>query len=143
MNTFTTDKIGRIVVIHLKKGDDLLPSVQSELGRLGIKDGVLVSAIGSLRKASLHGIVTTEDLPTNEYYTYENPIELGNAQGLILNGEPHFHLTVTEPSGTFSGHMEPGCIVQYLAELVIIELPNLELTRKPDEFGISYISEKD
>ena len=39
----------------------------------------------------------------------------------------------------YAGHMEPGCEVQYLAELAILELKDLPLTRKLDEFGISYI----
>ena len=140
MRTFTTDKIGRTILIHLTKGDDLLSCVQSELRRLGVKNGILVSAIGSLRCAKLHSITTLEDLPTNEYYSYTDPIELGSAQGLIINGEPHFHLTVSDPGRVYTGHMEPGCEVQYLAELAILELPELSLTRKADEFGISYLA---
>ena len=71
----------------------------------------------------------------------QNPIELGSAQGLTINGEPHFHLTVSDSKRVYTGHMEPGCEVQYLAELAILELPkSFPLTRKLDEFGISYIS---
>ena len=43
----------------------------------------------------------------------------------------------------YTGHMEPGCEVQYLAELAILELPELPLIRKSDEFGISYLTFSD
>lgn len=39
--------------------------------------------------------------------------------------------------------MEPGCEVQYLAELTILELPELNIKRANDEFGISYITSAD
>ena len=139
MKTFTTTNYGRTVIMHLGKGECILESVQKEIDRLGIKNGVLLSAIGSLRKASLHVITNTDELSVNEYITVEKPIELGSAQGIIINGEPHFHLTISEPGKMYAGHMEPGCEVQYLAELAILELTDLNLTRKLDEFGISYI----
>ncbi len=139
MKTYTTNNFGRIVIMHLGKGERILESVQKEINRLGIRNGVLLSAIGSLRKATLHVITNTEELSVNQYITVEKPIELGSAQGIIIDGEPHFHLTISEPDKMYAGHMENGCEVQYLAELAILELNDLNLTRKLDEFGISYI----
>lgn len=139
MRTYTTDQYGRTVIIHLGKGEPVLESLKQEIDRLGIRSGILLSAIGSLRRACLHVITNTEDLSVNRYITVENPIELGAAQGLIIDGEPHFHLTISEPGGLYSGHMEPGCEVQYLAEFAILELPALEVTRRVDAYGISYI----
>lgn len=138
MKTFLTNDLGRIVIIHLEKGDCVLESVNKELERLQIKNGILLSAIGSLRKATLHYIASTEDLALNKFLTIESPIELSSAQGLIINGEPHFHLTLSDPQHVYTGHMENGCEVQYLAELAILELTDLNLTRKLNEFGISY-----
>ena len=143
MFTFSTENIGRIVIIHLSKGEDILLSVKKELERLHLKNGILVSAIGSLRCAGVHAITTLEDLPTNKYFTYASPIELGSAQGLIIDGEPHFHLTISDADRVYTGHMEPGCEVQYMAELAILELPELPLIRKSDEFGISYLTFSD
>mgnify|MGYP003370514748 FL=1 len=138
MKTFLTNNFGRIVIIHLEKGDCILESVNKELERLQLKNGILLSAIGSLRKATLHYIASTEDLALNKFLTIESPIELSSAQGLIINGEPHFHLTLSDPQHVYTGHMENGCEVQYLAELAILELTDLNLTRKLNEFGISY-----
>ncbi len=141
MNTFTTDQIGRVVLIHLGKGEYVLESIQKEIKRLNIENGILISAIGSLRKAVLHFITSTEDQAENKFITIEQPIELASAQGLIIQGEPHFHLTISDPSGMHAGHMEPGCEVQYLAELAILELKELNLTRRLDKYGISYIDQ--
>ncbi len=141
MHTFTTDQVGRIVLIHLGKGECILESIQKEMKRLNIENGILVSAIGSLRKAVLHYIASTQDQAENKFITIEKPIELAGAQGLIIQGEPHFHLTISDPDGLHAGHMEPGCEVQYLAELAILELRDLHLTRRLDPFGISYIDQ--
>lgn len=139
MRTYSTDQLGRIIIIHLKKGENILESIQAEARRLNVRNAVLLSAIGSLRKANLHFITNTDDLAVNQFITIERPIELSSAQGLIIDGEPHFHLTISEPDGLYAGHMEPGCEVQYLAELALLEIKGIPLTRKTDEFGISYI----
>ena len=139
MRTYTTNQYGRTVIIHLGKGEKLLESLTEEIKRLHLKNGLLLSAIGSLRKASLHVITSTDDWPVNQFITVEKPIELGAAQGLIINGEPHFHLVISEENSLYAGHMEPGCEVQYLAEFAILELLDVDLTRKTDTFGISYI----
>ena len=139
MRTYTTNQYGRTVIIHLGKGEKLLESLTEEIKRLHLKNGILLSAIGSLRKASLHVITSTDDWPVNQFITVEKPIELGAAQGLIINGEPHFHLVISEENSLYAGHMEPGCEVQYLAEFAILELLDVDLTRKTDPFGISYI----
>ena len=139
MRTYTTNQYGRTVIIHLGKGEKLLESLTEEIKRLHLKNGILLSAIGSLRKASLHVITSTDDWPVNQFITVEKPIELGAAQGLIINGEPHIHLVISEENSLYAGHMEPGCEVQYLAEFAILELLDVDLTRKTDTFGISYI----
>lgn len=143
MKSFLTNRYGRTVIIHLGKGEKILESLTEELKRLDVRYGILVSAIGSLRKACLHVITNTEDLSVNRYITLEKPIELGAAQGLIIDGEPHFHINISEPRGVYAGHLEEGCEVQYLAEFAILELEGLDITRKLDSFGISYIAHRD
>ena len=46
----------------------------------------------------------------------------------------------SSPDGNvYVGHLEPGCEVQYLAELSFVEVLDMDLTRRTDEFGIGYI----
>lgn len=144
MRVFTTEKYGRTVIIHLSKGEKVLESVQQAVNDLGIKNGVVISAIGSLRRGAFHVISDLCDDPTNKYYTIDEPLELASAQGLIIDGEPHLHVSLSAfENVAYAGHMENGCEVQYLAELCILELLDVDLTRKLDEFGISYIDKKD
>ena len=142
MRSFTTENLGRMVFIHLGKGELLLENIEKELQRLGIQSGVLVSGIGSLRKMVMHVIASTNDNPDNEFLTVEAPLEISAIQGLIVNGEPHFHITCSEPGNVYIGHLEPGCEVQYLVEIGILEVKDLDLERKADEFGISYLDMK-
>lgn len=129
-------------MIHLEKGEKLLESIQKKMDELEIKNGILLSAIGSMRKAALHIITNTEDQSVNEYITVEKPIELSAVQGIILDGEPHFHMVCSDPDRVYTGHLENGCEIQYLAEISIMEVKDLDLTRKFDSFGICYIDAK-
>ena len=140
MKSFIANEYGKIIVIHLGKGELLQESIARELDRLGVKNAILLSCIGSLRKLTLHVIADTNDLATNEFITLEEPIEIGAVQGLVLNGEPHFHIVCSAPGNRhFTGHLEDGCEVQYLAEISLLEVRDMRLTRKLDQFGIGYI----
>lgn len=142
MNTFDSTQTGRWIVIHLFKGEDILKGITEQCRRLGIRNAIVTSGIGSLRQASYHRIETLEDNATNTYLTYEKPTELCSVQGLVIDGEPHLHATFCDPGKAYGGHMEPGCLVQYLAEISLIELKGVDLVRRPDAFGISYIDKR-
>lgn len=141
MKTFTTDSLGKTIIIHLGKGEDLLKSVCKAAKDNGIKNAILVSMIGSLRTAHMHFITTTADDSTDKFITIQKPLEIGAAQGLILNGEPHFHFCLFSDGESYIGHMEEGCEVQYLVEAVLIEFKDLDLIRKLDNHNISYIDQ--
>ena len=143
MKSFIEEKGGRIVVIHLKRGELLVENVESELERLNIKNAVLLSCIGSLRKAVFHYITTNDDLPIDEIKTLEQPIEVASTQGIVLDGKVHFHFAISDLDNCYIGHVENGCIVQNLIEISLMEMPSLKLTRKLDEYGISYITNND
>jgi len=130
------------MILHLGKGEGVLESIQQEITRLGIRNGVVVSGIGSARKIVYHRIADVEDSPTNEFISKEDPIEIGSIQGLIINGEPHLHIMFSCKEESFAGHLEPGCEVQYLAEVMILEMADVDLIRRLDEFGISYIDKR-
>ena len=138
LKSFTTDNLGKALIIHLTKGDLLLENIQAEVQRLGIRTGVIVSGIGSLRKLVIHYIASTNDDPDNEYLTIEAPLEIGSLQGIIVEGVPHLHIVCSDPDRAYIGHLEDGSEVQYLAEIMAFEVKDLDLIRKTDEFGIGY-----
>lgn len=139
MQTHTGTQFGRFVMMHLSKGELILESIQAEIKRLGIKNGIVTSGIGSARKIVYHRIATVADNPTNEFITIESPTEVLALQGIIVDGEPHLHITCCNTEESFGGHLEPGCEVQYLIELSMIEVVGVDLVRRPDAFGVYQI----
>ena len=143
MTNFLANEYGRVIVIHLGKGELLLESIQRALEEQGIKNAVLLSAIGSLRKLSMHIIMDTDDKATNNFLVVEKPFELCSMQGLVLDGVPHFHMVCSAPGNeSFCGHVEPGCEVQYLMEIALMEVRDMDLPRRRDAFGIDYIDKR-
>jgi predicted DNA-binding protein with PD1-like motif len=66
-----------------------------------------------------------------------------NAGGIIADGEPHIHITLSgAETGAFGGHLEKGCRVLYLAEVTIIKFSGPRLTRRNNQNGISLLDAK-
>ena len=143
MNTFHVRNTVDVILLHLGKGDDMLQCLNQAITEHKIKNGAVVSMIGTLDKARYHMIQTTEDDPTNGFYTVEGPIEVAAGQGLIIDGEPHIHICMATPEASYLGHLEEGCRVLYLAEIAIEKYSEEELTRKKDNFGIAALSWKE
>jgi predicted DNA-binding protein with PD1-like motif len=129
MRTFVGEGLGRIVVLNLERGEKLLEGIREQLEELGIREAVLISAIGTLTKAVFHRVVSTAVPPQDEFITLEGPIELSTVQGMVVDGEPHFHLVFSDLEKTYSGHLEDGSVVYCLAEVVLAEIEGLALRR--------------
>jgi len=143
MITYCKEGTGRVVVINLERGDLLLESIKGELERLGIRDAVITSAIGSLSKVVLHRVTGFEPKPVDEFITIEKPMELASLQGVVLDGHPHFHMVVSDLEQAYTGHLENGTTVLYLVEISLLELKNIGLKRVPDDLGIAKLLPKD
>jgi len=140
---FSTEKTGRIFVLRLDSGDYLLESIESLIQKESIKDAVVVSAIGTLDEYRVHWVTTTGFPPENRFEHWKDkPLELGSVGGVIANGKPHLHIVVSDSEKAYSGHLEKGCRVLYLAEIVIIELKSLHLSREYDERHISRLTSR-
>jgi predicted DNA-binding protein with PD1-like motif len=142
VKTFVGSEYGRYIIMHLAKGDLILESIRDEIKRLGVEYGVIVSGVGTASKIIYHRIASAADIPENEFIIREAPMEIGMLQGLIIEGVPHLHLVFSDLDECVAGHLENGCVTQYLMEIVIIELIGADLARAADEFGVSYIIEK-
>ena len=56
MNTFHVRKTGDVILLHLGKGDDMLQCLNQAITEHKIKNGAVVSMIGTLDKARYHMI---------------------------------------------------------------------------------------
>lgn len=141
MKVFEKAHLGRVVIIGLMRGDLILESIREQIDRLSIRNAVVVSGIGSACKIRYHRIDDTADWPVDKYLEVNGPIEIGKINGLIVDGVPHLHVSFADKERAYCGHLEDGCVVQYLAELTLIELLNTTFTRRSNEFGVMLLSD--
>jgi predicted DNA-binding protein with PD1-like motif len=143
MEYFETEKTGKTFVLRLDPGDFVLESINEMIIKENIDNAVVVSGIGTLDRCIMH-MVTTCDYPPQEYFDkkMDVPLELASMQGVIADGKPHIHVVVSDTHQAYAGHLEPGCRILYLGEVVIQEFPDLKLQRLPNEKGISRLHRK-
>jgi uncharacterized protein len=143
MKAFVSNKIGRIFFIRMEEGDLVAESINEFIKDNKVVNGVVVSAIGTLSTGVTHYITTTGYPSSFTFDRLENkPIELSSIDGLIVDGVAHLHTVISDPERVYSGHLEPDCKVLYVFEMAIIEVMDLEITRKPNEKGKSQIEYK-
>lgn len=143
MEYFDKAGLGRTVVLRLDPGDYVLESIQRAADGLNIKDGYIATAIGTLDYCVLHMVTTTTNPPVATYPKWENtPLELVSVTGIIANGTPHLHATVSDKQVACAGHLEPGCRILYLGEVVIQELTGQALERIRNANNVLELREK-
>ena len=134
MFTKSFDGETEVVVVGIAPGEMLLETVEVAIKENDIQNGAVVSGIGTLKVCHMHHIVHDRFPPDNRYYKIEKPLEVSNITGIIADGQAHLHMTVGyEDEWALAGHLEPGCEVLYLAELVILKFNALQLDRHYDE----------
>ena len=135
-------RLGRILVIRLAPGSDLLQSLEEIARKEEIISGIILGGAASLRRVVLRNVrgypkafpITNE----NRIFTpLEGPLELLSISGNISLREDgqlfvHAHITVSLgcPEGTaYGGHLVAGAIIYSTGELVLAETEGVELRR--------------
>lgn len=137
MKSFQTKPGDKLHILRLDTGDDLLGCVNALIEQEGIKNGVVVSGIGTFDYCCLHMVMTTGFPPVEHFERWEDkPLELSSVDGIIANGFPHLHCVVSDHERTWSGHVEPGCRILYLGELAILEFEADGLDRVMNDKGV-------
>ncbi len=144
MESFQTRLSGRVFALRLDPGDYLLESINAFIKQERIEDAYIASAIGTLDYCVMHMIMTTGYPPVEHFERWEDkPLEVSSISGIIAGGTPHLHMVVSDYQKAYSGHVEPGCRVLYLAEIVIVELEPSGLQRVANERGIRQLKQMD
>ena len=134
--------IQEIYRVRLDRGDLLLESIIETIRANHIQDGAVLTAAGSLSECTYHRVKSLAAKAEDQFITVKAPMEILNINGLIADGEPHLHLTLSSRGGAFGGHLEKGCRVLYRAELTIAKFDGTALARKPNENGIPMLQPK-
>ena len=96
------------VIIRIHSGEDLLESLKYAVQVKSIKNGVILSGIGSVSEYHYH-VVSDKNLPPAEEFARASvPMDLISVQGYILNQRVHAHITLSDENSVAGGHLEPG-----------------------------------
>jgi len=101
-------KFDRIVVLRFKYKADLLKTFEHMVKRENIRNAVILSAAGSVRNYHIHS-VSNRDFPSQNIFTKnpKDPADLVSMNGYVIDGRIHAHMTLTDGSHAFGGHLEP------------------------------------
>lgn len=138
MNTIPLKSTGQYYAIHLVRGDDILKSIESFIQELQIKDGAIVSGIGTVDQCVLHFVTDASDAGAMKFREWNDvPLEVVGMQGIIADGKPHIHVTVSDDTCSWSGHLEPGCRTLFLCEIVVLVFEGETMVRRPATTDLS------
>jgi uncharacterized protein len=123
----------KTIAIRLKNGDDLKQSVIAASLAHKFKNTSVLTAVGSLRSATLRMAGARPGAENNKIF--DGPLEIVSLVGTVdKNGSAHLHASLSDGEGTVvGGHVKDGCIVETTCEIVIGSSENTEFLRKLDE----------
>ena len=127
---FAPMTLSRMHILRVDPGEDVLESVRRFLKEAGIQQAVVVGGYGTLAAYHLHWVMHNRIPTDNHFEQGEGGIELLSMNGLVVDGEPHIHITLSTPEGAFGGHLEPGCIAYVLCEVFFAEVVGTALRHR-------------
>ena len=114
--------------LRLRRGSDLLESIQALCREKHIAAGVVLSAVGCISKGRVRDAsgVTIREI--------EDHCEIVSLNGTVSKNRCHLHIALSrEDLSTLGGHLCVGCIINTTCELVIAELPGTAIEKEFDE----------
>ena len=117
----------RLMMVRLNPGDDVLESMRIAVHENDIRNGIILSGVGSLNRYRVH-VVNKPVLPTEDaFFEGEGPFDILTVTGAILEGRVHAHITLSNTEHALGGHLEEGCTVLTFAMIVIADTPDVEI----------------
>ena len=103
--------------IRLKRGADLLLSIEEFCIKNEIKAGVVLSGVGCVTKARVRDASGVTIVEIDEH------MEIVSLMGTVSEKRCHLHISFSkEDLSVIGGHLVAGCIINTTCELVIGEL---------------------
>jgi uncharacterized protein len=129
-----TGHFDRIVVLRFKYQTDLLAGLQKMVKQEGIRNGVILSALGSVRGYQVH-VVSNRTMPSQDTYIKNptQPADLISMNGYVIDGRLHPHITLALPDKVIGGHLEPGTEVFTFAVVTIGVMNDADFRRLDDK----------
>jgi predicted DNA-binding protein with PD1-like motif len=140
-------RINRMAMGKLKMDVDLLEGIMELVKKERIQTGIILSAVGALRKAIFRNLkILPSDLKVQShhrlYLELEQPMEIVSLSGWIAtreDGEPEIHAhfsastVIQDQVTTLGGHLTPGAItsVKVVVVIGVIEESNIRAGLDP------------
>lgn len=105
--------------VRLRRGADLLKSIEELCTKNAIRAGVVLSAVGCVSRGRVRdaGGVNIVDIA--------EPMEIVSLMGTVSHTRCHLHVSFSkEDLSVVGGHLVTGCIINTTCELIIGELEN-------------------
>ena len=105
--------------VRLRRGADLLESIEKLCAENAIRAGVVLSAVGCVSRGRVRdaGGVNIVDIA--------EPMEIVSLTGTVSDKRCHLHVSFSkEDLSVVGGHLVEGCIINTTCELIIGELEN-------------------
>ena len=118
----------KIFATRLKPNQDLKESLKSFVQQNNIQSGFILTAVGSLKQATLRFANRDNAQVFNERF------EIVSLVGTLSIHGIHLHISLSDKNGkTIGGHLVDGCIIYTTAEIVIGVSEDFIFVRTVDE----------
>jgi predicted DNA-binding protein with PD1-like motif len=133
VRTFETKNTGRVIVVRIEPGEDILKSIEKTVVEYNLRSGHL-NLIGAVSQVHL-GYFDREERVYKDF-TRNEDLEIvscmGNISRLKNDYVVHAHVVASDENGKcYAGHLMEGCIVSVTIEIIITEF--CEITRAKDK----------
>lgn len=134
--------IKNIFAVRFKPETDILKGIEDFCTEKNIKNGFIMSAIGSLRNAKF---CDPQKVDTKLGYGYGKPIEINDVvevisiSGLICHDDnnnvlSHIHISLADKDGTsYGGHLVYENYVLATVDMIIAEIDGISMERALDK----------
>lgn len=120
----------KTIAKRLTDGQDLLIEIRKLLDEHDVEAGIILSAVGSLRKSNIRVPVINGGV---KYISPEN-LEIDSLHGTVSKNGCHLHISVSDIDGkAWGGHLKEGCTIRTTCELVIGVLEDTSFKRAMDK----------
>jgi uncharacterized protein len=107
-------------VIEIKNAE-LISTLETRVGELGIKSGAIVSLIGAVDSFTI-STMPEDDASSDIVTTYSIPAEMHGA-GEVVDGKPHVHATMAvQGDRGLAGHLHQAQVGHWFARVYIAPL---------------------
>lgn len=108
--------------VRFNEGEDILRSMRKAVADYGIKNAVIVSGLGSIVSYHFHVIDSFVNPPREVYPKGEQPCDIVNINGFVIDGRVHAHITISDSKVAFGGHLEEGCKILTFGVVTMAEM---------------------